>query len=155
MKCLLTLILLLSGVCKSRSQEFNTDQKFIEICKTIASIESIIDTTFQCNYNNKQMLFISSNTTYIINPDININMSVDSTNIAIWSNAKLFFNNICYWIEFKEIVEENDAIFIKLRGYNSVENSQRKPIIKGEVMLKFTNGKYMVTNTNIKSGKWE
>lgn len=149
MRLILLAILMIKNFY-SYSQTFNKEEKFIAICKSIASIEDIRDSIFLCNYENKRTLFILSKTEYINDFNKKIDIDIDSIRLSIWFKKDLFFRNIPYWFELSEIYEKSkNKIIVKFRSYNSVNVLNKKPIIKGEVILKFQNGTYRILNKRI------
>jgi len=143
---IILLLLIFPNISWSFAQTLseNKEEKYVAICKAVASIEDIHDTNFLCDYNNTKTLFILSKSEFIKDPDKEITIKLEKFNLIICFKKEIFFNNIPYWFELTEILEYKDIIEVKFRSYNSVNVLQKRTIIKGELSLSNVNGQYVV-----------
>jgi len=127
----------------------NDEEKFIKICEAFISIDDIVESITYSQLNNKNAIFILSNTSFIIDPNKKIKIDYDTFSLNIWFKKDLFFNNINYWYDFYDICETKNKIIIKFRSYNSVNSKNLKPIFKGEFVLKSINGHFSIIRKNV------
>ncbi len=134
----------------SFSQTLSDEEKFIAICKAIASIEDVRDSIFLCDYKGKNTIFIMSKNEFVHDPNKRIDIDIDSIRLSIWFWKELFFRNIPYWFVFNEVSEKGrNKVVVKLRSYNSVNVKDKKPILYGEVILRFQNEEYHIVKKRL------
>lgn len=131
-----------------KAQTLKIDKKaYFEIVELIYSNVEIEDKLFNYSYLNNPSLFILINTEVTVFDDVKYEIKYKKYNIYFWYFKDIFFENIDYWLEVKNIEYINNGkdLSVLFRTYNSSNTKNPRKIIKGEMHLGYEDNTFKIS----------